>query len=54
MLPNKMQKDREEIQKSEPFSDLGEFGDVYQGELTTPEKTKIPIAVKTLKVSIFK
>ena len=29
---------------------IGEFGDVYKGELTTADKKKIPIAAKTLKV----
>lgn len=28
----------------------GEFGDVYKGELTTSDGSKIPIAAKTLKV----
>ena len=32
------------------FFGIGEFGDVYKGELTTTDKKKIPIAVKTLKV----
>ena len=32
------------------FSQLGEFGDVYKGELTCGNGKKIPVAVKTLKV----
>ena len=33
---------------------IGEFGDVYKGELTKARKEKIPIAVKTLKVFTIK
>ena len=29
---------------------VGEFGDVYKGELTKPNEGKIEVAVKTLKV----
>ena len=32
------------------FFDVGEFGDVYKGKLTKPNKKKITVAVKTLKV----
>ena len=32
------------------FICIGEFGDVYKGKLTKPNKKKITVAVKTLKV----
>ena len=32
------------------FIRIGEFGDVYKGKLTKPNKKKITVAVKILKV----